>query len=108
MTEMTQEELGRMFLAKLMRLSTLAAVRDSSNMSRSMEQYYCRKLARYFMRANYTVVVERIRESAYPVAFLREKVLQLDEFLQNPTKIPPVFIKDVHAESVFDVESFYR
>lgn len=110
MTEKSVEELGQEVLKKLNGLAAQAmrmsiAGKPANPGSRL---FYRRRLSHHFMRANYTVVIERIRAGSYPVGFLQEKLSQMDDMAKRPESLERAIESKVLANSAFDVPSFYR
>jgi hypothetical protein len=110
MAEQSVEELGQEVVRKLNGLAAQAmrgaVVGKPSNPSSRL--FYRRRLARYFMRANYTVVLERIEAGSYPEGFLREKLDQMGDMAVSRESLSRAIESNTLADSVYDVASFYR
>lgn len=109
MTDTTQKELGQEFVRKLNNLALEAEkVRGSGAIMSDRHQFYRRRLAKYFMGVNYTVVLERINRGEYPDSFLQEKLKQMDDLMSNSAALERALTDGAQAESTFDLGSFNR
>jgi len=109
MTATTQKELGQEFVRKLNDLAAEAEkVRGHGVIVTDRRQFYRRRLAKYFMGVNFTVVMERLNQEKYPEGFLQEKLRQMDELMSNPQLLDKACCDGAQAESAFDVGSFNR
>lgn len=110
MAERSVEELGQEVVRKLNGLAAQAMRGSVSNKpaNPSSRLFYRRRLARYFMRANYTVVLERVAAGSYPEGFLREKLDQMGDMATSRESLSRAIESNTLADSVYDVASFYR